>query len=156
MRSRSRGPQPSDIRGTSIIPLLKARNLRTGRSEVLREGSRLAIFCCGPLCYTALDAVDGLEDIAVVDLVYAKPLDTGTVRAMVSSCGGRFAVVEDGCIHGGVGSAVVEALQDIGHPLRFRLLGVPDAFVEHGSLSQLRKSLGLDAEGIRKAVKELL
>jgi 1-deoxy-D-xylulose-5-phosphate synthase len=151
------GPTAIRYPRDSIVPApLKPGNLRTGRAEILKEGSRLAIFCCGPLCYTVLEAVAGLEDIAVVDLVYAKPLDTETVRDMVRSCGGRFVVVEDGCIHGGVGSAVMEALQDIEHPLRFRLLGVPDAFVEHGSLSQLRKSLGLDAAGIRKTVSELL
>ena len=151
------GPTAIRYPRDSIVPApLKPGNLRTGRAEILKEGSRLAIFCCGPLCYTVLEAVAGLEDIAVVDLVYAKPLDTETVRDMVRSCGGRFVVVEDGCIHGGVGSAVMEALQDIGHHLRFRLLGVPDAFVEHGSLSQLRKSLGLDAAGIRKTVSELL
>ncbi len=151
------GPTAIRYPRDSIVPApLKPGNLRTGRAEILQEGSRLAVFCCGPLCYTVLEAVAGLEDVAVVDLVYAKPLDTQTVRDMVKSCGGRFAVVEDGCIHGGVGSAVMEALQDIGHHLRFRLLGVPDAFVEHGSLSQLRKSLGLDAAGIRKAVSELL
>ena len=151
------GPTAIRYPRDSIVPApLKPGNLRTGRAEILKEGSRLAIFCCGPLCYTVLEAVAGLEDIAVVDLVYAKPLDTETVRDMVRSCGGRFVVVEDGCIHGGVGSAVMEALQDIEHPLRFRLLGVPDAFVEHGSLSQLRKSLGLEAAGIRKTVSELI
>ena len=51
---------------------------------------------------------------------------------------------------------MVEALDGIEYPLRFRLLGVPDAFVEHGPLDVLRKSLGLDAAGIRKAVSELL
>jgi 1-deoxy-D-xylulose-5-phosphate synthase len=75
---------------------------------------------------------------------------------MVKACGGRFMVIEDGCVHGGVGSAVLEALHDLGCPLKFRLLGVPDTFVEHGSLSELRKSLGLDTAGIRRTVSELL
>lgn len=154
---KNQGPTAIRYPRDSIVSApLKPGNLRTGRAEILQEGSRLTIFCCGPLCYTVLEAVAGLEGVAVVDLMYAKPLDTRTVRDMVRSCKGRFAVVEDGCIHGGMGSAVVEALQDIDHPLRFRLLGVPDTFVEHGSLGQLRKALGLDAEGIRKAVSELL
>lgn len=141
----------------SLVPRpLKPANLRMGRAEVLREGDRLAVLCAGPLVYTVLEAVSDLEGVAVVDLMYAKPLDIQTVRNVVKACKGRFVVVEDGCIHGGVGSAVVEALDGIDHPLRFRLLGVPDAFVEHGPLSVLRKSLGLDAPGIRKAVSELL
>jgi 1-deoxy-D-xylulose-5-phosphate synthase len=135
---------------------MKPGNLRTGRAEVLKHGSRLAVFCSGPVCYSVLEAVADLDGVAVVDLVFAKPLDTQTVRDVVKACRGRFIVVEDGCIHGGVGSAVVETLHDLDCPLKFRLLGVPDAFIEHGSLSELRKTLGLDAAGIRRAVSELL
>ncbi|HQJ09564.1 MAG TPA: transketolase C-terminal domain-containing protein, partial [Deltaproteobacteria bacterium] len=65
-------------------------------------------------------------------------------------------VVEDGGTQGGVGSAVVESLRDLAYPLRFDLLGLPDAFVEHGSLCDLKKFLGLDPEGIRKAINRLL
>jgi len=141
----------------AVVPApLKPGNLRTCRAEVLKEGSRLAMFCCGPLCYSALEAAAAFEGVAVIDLVYAKPLDTQTVREMVKACGGRFMVIEDGCVHGGVGSAVLEALHDLGCPLKFRLLGVPDTFVEHGSLSELRKSLDLDTAGIRRTVSELL
>ncbi len=135
---------------------LKPGNVRSGKAEVLREGKRLAVFCIGPLCYDVLEAVKGMDGIAVVDLVCAKPLDRETVSRIVEACRGRFIVVEDGCTQGGVGSAVVESLRDLAYPLRFDLLGIPDAFVEHGSLCDLRKFLGLDPEGIRKAITRLL
>lgn len=135
---------------------LKGTSLRHARCEVLKKGSRAVVFCTGPLCYEALEAVKDLEGVAVVDLVCAKPLDARSVRDFVASCGGRFVVAEDGCVHGGVGSAVLEVLQDIGVPLRFRLLGIPDRFIEHGSLADLRKVIGLDVRGIRTAVKEVL
>lgn len=134
---------------------VKTSRLKTGRAEILKQGSKLAVFCAGPSCYTVLDAVQDFEDIAVVDLIFAKPLDTKTIVEVVRSCGGRFIVVEEGCIHGGVGSAIVEALGRIGIPLIFRLLGVPDSFVEQGSLSELRHIIGLDSEGIKKAVKSV-
>lgn len=92
----------------------------------------------------------------MVDLVFARPLDAKAVRDHVAACNGRFVVVEDGCVHGGIGSAVLEVLQDMDVPLRFRLLGIPDRFVEHGPVADLRRIIGLDAQGIRTAVGEVL
>lgn len=135
---------------------LKAHDLKTVKASVLKKGTRLAVFCAGPLCYDVLKAAEDLEDVAVVDLVWAKPIDTKTVREVVDACQGRFIVVEDGCIQGGVGSAVLESLRDLKWPLRFELLGIPDAFVEHGSLRELKSALGLDPEGIRKTIKKFL
>jgi len=135
---------------------LSASRPHHGRCEVLRQGSRAVVFCTGPLCYAALEAVRDIDGVAVVDLVYAKPLDTATVRGITAACGGRFVTVEDGCVHGGAGSAILESLHDLGTPLRFRLLGIPDSFVEHGTVEELRRQVGLDARGIRKAVEGVL
>jgi 1-deoxy-D-xylulose-5-phosphate synthase len=135
---------------------IKTGNIKAGAAEILKTGSRLVVFCAGPLCYEALQAAEKFEDVAVVDLVYAKPIDAKTVRDMVDTCQGRFIVVEDGCVQGGVGSAVVETLRDLKWPLKFELLGIPDSFVEHGSLGELRKALGLDPEGIGRAISRLL
>lgn len=135
---------------------VRSGNIKAGGAEILKSGDRLAVFCAGPLCYEALKAAEGVDGVAVVDLVYAKPIDQKTVRDLVDTCQGRFLVVEDGCIQGGVGSAVVETLRDLKWPLKFELLGIPDAFVEHGSLGELRKSLGLDPGGIRRAIDRLL
>ena len=135
---------------------IKAQTSRKGCAEVLKEGSKAVIFAVGPLCYAALEAAAELEGVAVVDLKYIKPLDSKTVTEMVETCGGRFIVVEDGCIQGGCGSAVLEVLDGISTPLRFSLLGIPDRFIEHGSQEQLFRSLGLDAQGIAKAVKKIL
>jgi len=130
--------------------------LEHGRCQVLRPGSRAVVFCAGPLCYTALEALSDVPDVALVDLVYAKPLDAHAVRDLVGKANGRFVTVEDGCVRGGVGSAILETLADTGVPLRFRMLGLPDAFVEHGSIGELRRLVGLDPAGIRRAVEEVL
>jgi len=135
---------------------VKGSRLKLGRSEILKTGDKAVIFCAGPLCYTALEAVQEIEGIAVVDLVFAKPLDIKTIRDQVLACSGRFLVAEDGIVQGGVGSGILESLHDLGIPLRFRLIGHPDKFVEHGSLNDLRKILGLDIKGIQKAVREIL
>lgn len=135
---------------------IKGSRLKLGRSEIMKTGDKAVIFCAGPLCYTALEAVQEMEGIGVVDLVFAKPLDIRTIREQVLACSGRFLVAEDGIVQGGIGSGILECLHDLGIPLRFRLIGHPDKFVEHGSLGDLRKILGLDARGIQKAVKEIL
>lgn len=135
---------------------LKAPRLKIGSAEVIREGSKAAVFCIGPVCYTACEAVEDMEDTAIVDLIYAKPLDIKTVREVVHACNGRFIVVEEGSIRGGVGSAIVQALSDMNIPLRFKLLGVPDTFVGQGSLSELRRGIGLDKKTIRESVEKLI
>lgn len=140
-----------------VVPRpVKPARLKLGRSEILRKGGRAVVFCAGPLCYQALEAAAEFDDVAVVDLVFAKPLDSKAIREQAISCNGRFIVVEDGCIQGGIGSAVLEALQDVGIPLKFRLVGIPDRFIEHGSLSDLRKIVGLDSRGIQNALKDIL
>jgi 1-deoxy-D-xylulose-5-phosphate synthase len=135
---------------------IKGGRLKLGRSEVLKRGDKAVVFCAGPLSYTVLEAVSDVPGVAVVDLVFAKPLDVKTIRELVLACNGTFIVVEEGCIHGGVGSAILEVLHDIGIPLRCKLMGIPDKFVEHGPLRDLRKILGLDATGIYKTVKDIL
>ena len=135
---------------------IKASKLRLGRPEILKKGGRAVVFCAGPLCYKALDAASDLDDVAVVDLIFAKPIDVKIIRELVIAAHGRFVVVEDGCVHGGIGSAVLEALQDIDIPLKFRLVGIPDRFIEHGALNDLKKIVGLDAQGIHKAVRDIL
>ena len=142
-------------RGNVVPQPLKYTGLKKGRAEVLKKGSKAVIFCIGPLCYTALEATD-MMDMAIVDLVYAKPIDSATIRAMVKESRGRFLVLEDGSAKGGVGSAILEILHDIDIPIRFKLLGVPDRFIEHGSTDQLKKMLGLDIDGIKKAIRQII
>jgi len=150
---------PSAIRyprGSVVAMPVKTGRFRPGKAEVLKKGTKAVVFCVGPLCYTVLEAVGDNEDVAVVDLVCAKPLDTMAIRDMVQECHGRFAVVEDGCIQGGVGSAVLENLKDLQIPLRYKLLGLPDKFIEHGAVDRLRKDLSLDVDGIGKVIRDII
>ena len=132
------------------------RGLELGKAEVLRDGDRISVFCCGPLCYSALEAVRGIDGVAVVDMVFAKPIDASTIRSFVAKTKGRFVVVEGSSVKGGLGSAVLEVLDDMNMPFRFKLLGIPDRFVSHGSVGRLTRLLELDAEGIRNAIKAIL
>lgn len=133
---------------------LPVKRLSQGRAEILKDGDRAVVFSLGPLCYEALAVAD--DGIAVVDLRFAKPLDRKTIKAMVAQCGGRFVVAEEGAIAGGVGAAILEMLSDLGQPLKFKLLGLPDRFIEHGAQAKLMDKLGLNAKGIRSALDEIL
>jgi 1-deoxy-D-xylulose-5-phosphate synthase len=133
--------------------------LELGRAEVLRWGRDGAILCFGTLladCVKAADMLnaDGLE-VGVINARFAKPIDREIVERAVRECG--FVVtVEEGCLMGGFGSAVLEAANDLGlETSRIKRLGIPDQFIEHGERSELLTDLGLNAAGIAAACREL-
>lgn len=138
-------------RGTGTIPI--------GRAEVLREGGDVAVFALGPLCHDALRAAEALADqglsVMVVNARFAKPLDQELIFQAATQIG-RLVTVEEGCLAGGYGAAVCEALADAGlHTTAVRRLGVPDRFMSHGSTEGLRAECGLTAEGIAAACREV-
>jgi 1-deoxy-D-xylulose-5-phosphate synthase len=137
----------------------RRRPVELGRAEILRWGEAGAILCFGTLladCLKAADqlAADGLE-IAVINARFAKPLDREVVERAFRECG--FVVtVEEGCLMGGFGSAVLEAASELGlDTSRVKRLGLPDRFIEHGERGELLADLGLDAAGIASACREL-
>jgi len=133
--------------------------IELGRSETLRSGRDGTILCLGTLlgdCLAAADllAADGLE-VTVVNMRFAKPIDIDAVERALRDTG-FVLTVEEGCLVGGFGSAVLEAASDIGEGIsRIKRLGLPDRFIEHGERSELLADLGLDAKGISAACREL-
>jgi 1-deoxy-D-xylulose-5-phosphate synthase len=133
--------------------------IELGRAEVLRWGVDGVILCFGTLladCLKAADmlAADGLE-VGVVNARFAKPLDRDVIERVFRECG--FVItVEEGCLMGGFGSAVLEAASDLSlDTSRVKRLGLPDRFIEHGERSELLADLALDATGIAAACREL-
>src|SRR5205809_6645504 len=94
-------------------------------------------------------------EVGVVNARFAKPIDREIVERAIRECG--FVVtVEEGCLMGGFGSAVLEAANEINLDTgRIRRLGIPDRFIEHAERSELLADLGLDAAGIASACREL-
>jgi 1-deoxy-D-xylulose-5-phosphate synthase len=93
----------------------------------------------------------------VVDARFVKPLDEQLVVSEALRAG-RLVTVEEGCLPGGFGSAVLEALERRGlvaDGLQVRRLGLPDAFVTHGDPPKQRAEIGIDAEGIARACREI-
>jgi 1-deoxy-D-xylulose-5-phosphate synthase len=133
--------------------------IELGRSETLRTGRDGAIVCFGTLladCLKAADllAADGLE-VTVVNARFAKPIDREMIERVFHDCG-FIVTVEEGCLLGGFGSAVLEAANDLGlDTSRLKRLGIPDRFIEHGERSDLLAELHLDPTGIASACREL-
>jgi len=93
--------------------------------------------------------------VVVANARFAKPLDLELLSRLAGLPGGMV-TVEENVRTGGFGSAVLEALSDLGRmPVRLLRLGLPDEFVHHGSPAKLRAALGLDADGIAAAVRKL-
>jgi 1-deoxy-D-xylulose-5-phosphate synthase len=121
-----------------------------GKGEVRRQGSRIAILAFGTLLYPALKAAEAL-DATVANMRFVKPLDTALL-AELARTHEAIVTVEDSCLMGGAGSAVLEALQAAGLNVPVLQLGLPDEFIEHGDPAKLMSQCGLDAAGIEQSI----
>jgi len=121
-----------------------------GRGVVRRQGQRLAVLAFGTLMHAALKAAENL-DCTVADMRFAKPLDEDLVLELARTHSGLI-TVEEGCVMGGAGSAVLECLAAAGLTVPVLQLGLPDRFVEHGDPARLLSLCGLDAAGIEASI----
>ena len=128
-----------------------------GKGEVRRQaagtkpaGQRVAILAFGTLLHPALQAGEAL-DATVANMRFVKPLDVDLVRQLAAEHD-LLVTVEEGCVMGGAGSAVAEALAAAGVVKPLLMLGLPDHFIEHGEPAKLLSLCGLDAAGIEQAI----
>ena len=136
--------------GVGTVPGRDLDTLPFGKGEVRREGEKLAILVFGTLLATALQAAEKLN-ATVVNMRWVKPLDV-ELLAHIAQSHERIVTLEEGCVMGGAGSAVAEALQQ-GQIIRPMLqLGLPDVFIEHGDPAKLLALQGLDAAGLQAAI----
>lgn len=137
-------------RGSAPVAEKPGDPWEVGRARKLEDGADGAILAIGKMVETAREVRAKLaargKGLALYDMRWAKPVDRDAVRDAAST--GRIFTLEDNSIVGGFGSAVLEALSDLGLAVPLRRFGLPDAFVEQGSVDELYASLGLDAESI--------
>ena len=135
------------------------RRLEIGRGTVLREGTDVLLLPIGNRVGPALAAAARLEvqgiDAAVINPRFLKPLDSDLIADWAARTG-RVVTVEDNCVQGGFGSAVLEVLNERGLHLPVQRLGYVDRFVEHGPQAVLWQAAGIDADGIARSVLDLL
>jgi len=136
--------------GAGVALQAGLEGLPFGKGEIRRAGSGLAILAFGTLLHPALEAAEKLG-ATVVNMRWAKPLDT-ELLLQVARSHDALVTVEDGCVMGGAGSAVLEALHAAAVELPVLQLGLPDAFIEHGDPARLMTLQGLDAAGIQASI----
>ena len=135
--------------------------VKVGTGRKLRDGDDIAVLSVGPVGNNVVKAVGMMENdgdgisVAHYDMRFVKPLDENLLKEVAAKFK-HVITVEDGVREGGFGSAVIEWMEDNGqHPDIVRL-GLPDHFVEHGTVAQLQSIVGIDAEGIRHTIEETL
>jgi 1-deoxy-D-xylulose-5-phosphate synthase len=143
-----RYPRGSGV-GTAVPASLDG--LPYGKGEIRRRGRQVAILAFGTLLQPALAAAESLN-ATVANMRWVKPLDLDLLRELASGHQ-ALVTVEEGCLMGGAGAAVLEALQAEGLNLPVLTLGLPDTFIEHGDPARLLAAEGLDASGIERSVR---
>lgn len=138
--------------------------LPVGKGECVKEGDDIALISLGPLAHTAGAAITAFEaemktlgrniTVAHYDLRYLKPLD-GDMLMSIALNFKHIVTLEDGVITGGMGAAVNEWMNDHQFTPHIVRLGLPDSFIEHGSVNELQHIVGIDADGIVRTLKQI-
>lgn len=135
------------------------KELCIGKGECMKEGNDLAILSIGPIGLLAQEVAKAYEasqgSIALYNMRFVKPLDS----ALLHQIGKKFKkiiTIENGVVQGGFGSAVLEFFSENGYTPQVKRLGLPDAFVEHGSVQELHQLCGLDAVSIKRCIDNML
>ncbi|MBP5799665.1 MAG: 1-deoxy-D-xylulose-5-phosphate synthase [Prevotella sp.] len=125
--------------------------IKVGTGRKLKDGKEAAVLSIGPIGNDVAEAVKDL-DVAHYDMRFLKPIDEPILQEVAERFQ-RIVTVENGVKTGGLGSAVLEWMSDHGYRPEIIRLGLPDTeFVEHGTVPELQKIVGLDAEAIRAAI----
>ncbi|SHN21547.1 1-deoxy-D-xylulose-5-phosphate synthase [Duganella sacchari] len=136
--------------GAAIQPELTS--IEIGKGEIKRTGQKIAILAFGSMVTPSVTAGETLN-ATVANMRFVKPLDVELVKQLAADHD-YFVTVEEGCIMGGAGAAVAEALAAAGLHKPMLMLGLPDQFIDHGDPAKLLSSVGLDAAGITASIKQ--
>ena len=148
-------------RGEGVMPEWKTemKEIEIGKGRKLKDGKDIAVLSLGHPGNFAATAIrelkaDGLNP-AHYDMRFAKPLDEELLHEALARHE-KIVTVEDGCIEGGFGSAVLEFMAQHSYKNDIRILGIPDKIVEHGAPKELHRECGYDTAAIVEAVREMM
>lgn len=148
-------------RGQGVLTDWKTpmKEIKVGSGVRLRNGEDVAILTIGPIGNLAIKAADQLEEMGIsaahFDMRFVKPID----EVLLHEVFGKFdkvITVEDGCIIGGMGTAVLEFMAENGYQAQITRLGIPDEFIEHGSQSELYSECNYNREDIVHTAKTMV
>lgn len=132
--------------------------IKVGTGRKLKDGDQVAILTVGPIGNDAQKAIQALpqqDKVAHYDMRFIKPLD-GDLLDEIGKKFKKVITIEDGVRNGGFGSAVLEWFNDHGYAPSVQRMGLPDEFVTHGSVDELRRIVGLDASHIKQNIEAML
>jgi len=145
-------------RGNGVMPNWKTpfQRIPVGQGRCIKTGEGVAILTLGHIGNYAVEACESLEkeglNPAHYDMRFVKPLDEKLLHEIFTNFK-KVITVEDGCLMGGFGSAVLEWMVDQGYQAQVKRLGIPDDIIEHGEQLELHRDCGFDPKGIANAVK---
>jgi 1-deoxy-D-xylulose-5-phosphate synthase len=148
-------------RGQGVMPEWRTplERIPIGKGRMIRAGEELAILTIGHVGNLAVKAYTDLlsegYNPAHYDMRFVKPLDEELLHEIFQKFD-NILTIEDGCLMGGFGSAVLEFMADHGYHARVYRLGVPDKVVEHGTQEEQYRECGYDVDSIRMKIKEIL
>jgi len=148
-------------RGQGVLPDWQKpmQTIEIGTGRELKEGENLAILTIGHIGNYASAVVSRLETegihVGQYDMRFVKPLDENLLHKIFAKYS-HIITVEDGCLMGGFGSAILEFMADHGYSSKVVRLGIPDRIVEHGEQIELHAECGFDPEGIYKTAIQML
>ena len=133
------------------------KEIKVGTGRKLHDGTDVAVLTIGPIGNDVAKIIIEMEQesdihIAHYDMRFLKPLDDNILEEVAKKFK-RIVTLEDGVRNGGFGTAIMEWMNDHDHSPHIIRLGIPDKFVEHGKIDELRKIVGLDTEAIKNAIK---
>ncbi len=148
-------------RGEGVMPAWQTplEAVEIGKGRLVQDGEGVAILTIGHVGNSAVQATELLAKEGITpahyDMRFVKPLDEVMLHEIFQRFD-RVVTVEDGCVMGGFGSAILEFMAQHGYMARLKRLGIPDAVIEHGEQFELQRECGFDADGIARSVRELL
>jgi 1-deoxy-D-xylulose-5-phosphate synthase len=148
-------------RGQGVMPNWQTpmEAIAIGSGRKLKDGHELAILTIGHVGNYVVSVCEQLAkkgtDVGHYDMRFVKPLDEELLHEIFARYK-KIVTVEDGCIQGGFGSAILEFMADNSYQAEVKRLGIPDKIVEHGEQIELHRECGFDAESIERAVEEML
>ncbi|NBW34784.1 MAG: 1-deoxy-D-xylulose-5-phosphate synthase [Cytophagia bacterium] len=148
-------------RGQGVMPnwRLPMQEIEIGKGRKLRDGEELALLTIGHIGNYGVEVCDKLDKqnvhVGHYDMRFVKPLDEEMLHEIFTKYT-KVVTVEDGCVQGGFGSAILEFMAAHNYKAEVKVLGIPDAVVEHGEQLELHRECGFDPEGIERAILEML
>ncbi len=141
-------------RGVTIDWRQTFSKIEIGKSIQLKKGKTLAALSVGTIANKVSIAVKDL-DISHYDMRFIKPLDEEVLHTIFEEYD-TIITIEDNAIKGGFGSAILEFASEYGYNNTIKTIGIPDEFIEHGSVDELQEQVGLDTESLKQIIDELL